>query len=116
MLPLEQWKCACLLTPGLFAICIDNHDASVEQDSTITSPIAASQGTNPRHQLPLSACKQIERYLLVPLLKEPKLEDFHPLVRSVPTRIANKQIVCLRDLEKILLWLAPVSALKASLT
>ncbi|EPS27047.1 Cys2-His2 zinc finger transcription factor AceA [Penicillium oxalicum 114-2] len=85
----------------------DNHDASVEQDSTITSPIAASQGTNPRHQLPLSACKQIERYLLVPLLKEPKLEDFHPLVRSVPTRIANKQIVCLRDLEKILLWLAP---------
>jgi hypothetical protein len=36
------------------------------------------------------------------------LKPFHPLVRSVPQRIINKQIVCLRDLEKTLLWLAPV--------
>jgi hypothetical protein len=36
------------------------------------------------------------------------LKPFHPLVRSIPQRIINKQIVCLRDLEKTLLWLAPV--------
>jgi hypothetical protein len=47
--------------------------------------------------------------VLVPILKEPRLKPFHALVRSVPQRIVNKQIVCLRDLEKTLLWLAPVS-------
>lgn len=49
--------------------------------------------------------------MLLPILKEPKLKPFHPLVKSIPARIVNKQIVCLRDLEKTLLWLAPVSQL-----
>lgn len=72
------------------------------------------QGTTPRRQLSYSACKQIERFVLVPILKEAKLKPFHPLVRTIPSRIVNKQIVCLRDLEKILLWLAPVSPLVSS--
>ncbi|EAW09391.1 putative C2H2 transcription factor (Ace1) [Aspergillus clavatus NRRL 1] len=76
--------------------------------SAITSSISA---INPKqiakYQLGARACKQIEKNLLVPILGEEKLKAFHPLVRSVPQRIVSKEINCLRDLEKTLLWLAP---------
>ncbi|KOS47446.1 hypothetical protein ACN38_g1586 [Penicillium nordicum] len=82
-----------------------------DNQSAITSSISAfDTGSSPKRQLGPTACKQIERFVLVPILKEPRLKPFHPLVRSVPQRIINKQIVCLRDLEKTLLWLAPNSA------
>jgi hypothetical protein len=84
-------------------------DLHMEQSPITKSASDFLQGTTPRRQLSYVACKKIERYILVPILKEPKLKPFHPLVRSIPTRIVNKQVVCLRDLEKILLWLAPVS-------
>lgn len=77
-------------------------------ESAITGPTPSIKEAS-RPQLGLAACKQIERFILVPILKEPKLKPFHPLVQSVPARIVNKQITCLRDLEKTLLWLAPVS-------
>lgn len=57
----------------------------------------------------LAACKQIERLVLAPILREERLKPFHPLVHSVPQRIAGREIGCLRDLEKTLLWLTPVS-------
>ncbi|KAJ5306441.1 hypothetical protein PENANT_c017G05447 [Penicillium antarcticum] len=82
-----------------------------DKQSAITKSIAAfDSGSSSKRQLGPAACKQIERYVLVPILKEPRLKPFHPLVRSIPQRIVNKQIVCLRDLEKTLLWLAPKSA------
>ncbi|KAJ6157489.1 hypothetical protein N7470_005081 [Penicillium chermesinum] len=65
------------------------------------------ENAGPRRQLDIAACKQIERHIIVPILNEEKLKPFHPLVRTVPRRIVKKQIVCLRDLEKTLLWLAP---------
>lgn len=74
--------------------------------NAVTCTLAA---TFDKRQLGLNACKQIEKFILVPILKESRLKPFHPLVQSVPQRIVNKQIVCLRDLEKTLLWLAPVS-------
>lgn len=91
-------------------------DVTVNEDihnkSAITTPADAFEaGSTPKRQLGLAACKQIEKFVLVPILKEPKLKPFHALVRSVPSRIVKKQIVCLRDLEKTLLWLAPVSLL-----
>lgn len=86
------------------------NDGIHDNQSAITSSISAfDTGSSPKRQLGPAACKQIERFVLVPILKEPRLKPFHPLVRSVPQRIINKQIVCLRDLEKTLLWLAPVS-------
>jgi hypothetical protein len=88
-----------------------NNEVHLGQSAITTASTNFDQGSSPRRQLSYSACKQIERFILVPILKEPKLKPFHPLVRSIPTRIVNKQIVCLRDLEKILLWLAPVSLL-----
>ncbi|KXG45860.1 Zinc finger, C2H2 [Penicillium griseofulvum] len=87
------------------------NDGIHDKQSAITSSISAfDTGSSPKRQLGRAACKQIERFVLVPILKEPRLKPFHPLVRSVPQRIINKQIVCLRDLEKTLLWLAPNSA------
>ncbi|KAL1961799.1 hypothetical protein VTN77DRAFT_1049 [Rasamsonia byssochlamydoides] len=73
--------------------------------SAITHSISSVDTT--RRQLPLAACKQIERFILAPILREEKLKPFHPLIRSVPQRIVDKEITCLRDLEKTLLWLAP---------
>ncbi|KGO69953.1 Zinc finger, C2H2 [Penicillium italicum] len=85
------------------------NDGIHDNQSAITSSISAFDiGSSPKRQLGPAACKQIERFVLVPILKEPRLKPFHALVRSVPQRIINKQIVCLRDLEKTLLWLAPV--------
>ncbi|KAJ5886912.1 uncharacterized protein N7473_009586 [Penicillium subrubescens] len=83
------------------------NDSHLGKSAITTAASDFDQGTTPRRQLSYSACKQIERYVLVPILKEAKLKPFHPLVRTIPSRIVNKQIVCLRDLEKILLWLAP---------
>ncbi|KAI2763036.1 hypothetical protein DTO006G1_2175 [Penicillium roqueforti] len=87
------------------------NDGIHDNQSAITSSISAFDiGSSPKRQLGPAACKQIERFVLVPILKEPRLKPFHALARSVPQRIINKQIVCLRDIEKTLLWLAPNSA------
>lgn len=83
----------------------DIHDKS----AITTQADAFDAGSTPKRQLGLAACKQIEKFVLVPILKEQKLKPFHALTRSIPSRIVKKQIVCLRDLEKTLLWLAPVS-------
>ena len=55
------------------------------------------------------AGEQIHKHIVQPILKEPALSDFHELIKSVPTRIGDKEIKNLRDLEKTLIFLAPVS-------
>lgn len=62
-----------------------------------------------QHALSEYACEQIQRHIIVPITKEPTLKAFHQLVKSIPYRVGQKQITCLRDLEKVILWLAPVS-------
>ena len=62
-----------------------------------------------QHLLSKDACRHIQKYIILPIIREEKLKDFHPLVTGIPYRIARKEITCLRDLEKVLLWLAPVS-------
>lgn len=80
--------------------------------SAITSSIQTIEPENaPKRKLGPVACKQIERFVLVPLLKEERLKTFHPLVRSIPHRIAGREIGCLRDLEKAFLGLTRVSGL-----
>jgi hypothetical protein len=58
------------------------------------------------------ATNRIYEHTLKPILAKPALKDFHPLVLDCPRRIQEKEIVCLRDLEKTLLLMAPVSELK----
>lgn len=55
------------------------------------------------------AVEQIHKFIIKPILREPSLADFHPLLRDVPRRIGDKEIINLRDLEKTLIFLAPVS-------
>ena len=55
------------------------------------------------------AADQIHRYIIRPILREDSLAEFHDLIQSVPSRIGNKEIKNLRDLEKTLIFLAPVS-------
>ena len=70
----------------------------------------ASSGTDAQHDsLSVHATAQIQKLILSPILRRPFLRDFHPLLRDVPRRIHTKDILCLRDLEKTLLLLAPVS-------
>lgn len=61
------------------------------------------------HALSEYACRQIQKYIILPIVRENTLKDFHPLVLGIPYRVGRKEITCLRDLEKVLLWLAPVS-------
>ncbi|PPJ60250.1 hypothetical protein CBER1_01302 [Cercospora berteroae] len=53
------------------------------------------------------AGEQIHKHIVQPILKESALSDFHELIKSVPTRIGDKEIKNLRDLEKTLIFLAP---------
>lgn len=62
------------------------------------------------HVLSDYAAKVIKLHIIDPILKEEDLEAFHPLVKGIPHRIGSEQITCLRDLEKTLIFLAPVSA------
>ncbi len=55
------------------------------------------------------ATKQIQKHIINPILREKFLKDFHPFVHGLPRRICQKEITCLRDLEKTLIFLAPVS-------
>ncbi|OAL55675.1 hypothetical protein IQ07DRAFT_498217 [Pyrenochaeta sp. DS3sAY3a] len=61
-----------------------------------------------KHTLGEYACKQIHDTIIKPILAEEALKDFHPLIKDVPRRIGEKNICNLRDLEKTLIFLAPL--------
>lgn len=94
---------------------LDNYKNSIpalinEIQSGINGTTAPAVGqTGARHALSAYACRQIQKYIIIPILREKTLKDFHPLVTGIPLRVGRKEITCLRDLEKVLLWLAPVS-------
>ena len=79
--------------------------------SAITHSISAfkSSLSEKEHRMSETAAQQIQHLVLDPILKEERLKPFHSLVQNVPHQIAAKEIKCLRDVEKTLLWLAPVS-------
>ncbi|RDL38541.1 putative Zinc finger transcription factor ace1 [Venustampulla echinocandica] len=60
-------------------------------------------------RLSARASNRIREHVLRPLLAKSSLKDFHPIVKDCPRRIHSKEIVCLRDLEKTLIFMAPVS-------
>lgn len=61
------------------------------------------------HGISSDGMRHIEDGILQPLSSQQSLKDFHPLIRDVVHQINMKQILCLRDLEKALVYLAPVS-------
>lgn len=89
-------------------------DGGKTESKTVTaSAITRSAASNVQGTPALSAraTNRIREHILRPLLANPALKDFHPIVRDCPRRIHEKEIVCLRDLEKTLVFMAPVSSL-----
>jgi len=86
--------------------------------STVSSSVTSSYTAvtksvlaidNGGHFLSDKAQRHIRRNIIEPILKEESLKDFHPLIQDIPRRIGAKSITTLRDLEKTLTFLAPVS-------
>jgi hypothetical protein len=83
---------------------------SIVAASAITRSAAADSSTiQSLPRLSARASNRIHEHILKPLLAKPSLKDFHPIVKDCPRRIHGKEIVCLRDLEKTLIFMAPVS-------
>lgn len=81
---------------------------SCKPSSSKQSMSAISAATEERG-LSEYAKEQIHRHIIQPILREASLKEFHQLVKDVPHRIGSKEIKSLRDLEKILIFCAPVS-------
>jgi hypothetical protein len=77
--------------------------------SAITRSAAANSTIENLPRLSSRASNRIQEHVLRPLLAKSSLKDFHPIVKDCPRRIHGKEIVCLRDLEKTLIFMAPVS-------
>ena len=63
-------------------------------------------------RLSARASNRIHEHILKPLLAKSSLKDFHPIVKDCPRRIHGKEIVCLRNHEKTLIFVAPVSEIR----
>ena len=90
----------------------DKNAADAVKGSAITRSAASSAETLPG--LSDRATKRIIEHTLKPLLAKQSLKDFHPVVLACPRKIQSKEILCLRDLEKTLLLIAPVSELRVN--
>jgi hypothetical protein len=87
--------------------------AGLQPASAITRSVAASAAALPG--LREKAVNRIKEHVLGPLLEKPTLKPFKGIVVDVPRRIRDKEILCLRDLEKTLLFMAPEKAKTAAL-
>ncbi|KAI1166921.1 hypothetical protein F5B18DRAFT_659551 [Nemania serpens] len=74
--------------------------------STITRSVNTS-GAECLPRLSSRAVNRIHEHTLRPLLAKPELKAFHSILLDCPRRIQENQIICLRDLEKTLLFMAP---------
>ncbi|KAI4647841.1 hypothetical protein J4E93_004252 [Alternaria ventricosa] len=84
--------------------------------SAVTRSFSSLTFSEEDHVLGEHTCKQIHDYIIKPILAEESLKDFHSLVKDVPRRIGEKNIRNLRDLEKTLVFLAPVSGITRCLS
>ncbi|KAK8254747.1 hypothetical protein HDK77DRAFT_369444 [Phyllosticta capitalensis] len=84
--------------------------SSATTRSAITQSYSGLSGSATKVRgLSKSAYGIIQTRIIRPILREPSLREFHPLIKDVPSRIGSKDITNLRDLEKTLIFLAPVS-------
>jgi hypothetical protein len=99
---------------------LEDKSASVSTTKTQSSAFAVTRTaiTSAADALPSLSQKAIHRiieHVVRPLLEDSNLKDFHPIVNDVPRRIREKEIICLRDLEKTLLLPAPEKSKTADL-
>lgn len=79
--------------------------------SAITRSAAAASTMEKLPSLSPRAVNRIHEHILRPLRAKPTLKEFEPIVLEIPRKIRSKEIICLRDLEKTLIFMAPVSQL-----
>jgi hypothetical protein len=93
----------------------EERSSKIGSASAITRSAAAHPSTlESLPRLSERATNRITEFIIRPILAKPSLKDFHPVVQSIPSQIHKKEIVCLRDLEKTLIFRAPVSDLDSS--
>ncbi|CAK7235728.1 hypothetical protein SBRCBS47491_009394 [Sporothrix bragantina] len=86
--------------------------APVQAKAVTRSAAAASANTEKPAGLSARATNRIYEHTVKPLLAKPAYKAFHPILLECTTKINKRDIVCLRDLEKTILFLAPVSDLR----
>lgn len=86
----------------------EKKEATSSAATAITRSAQASK-TEDIPRLSTRAVNRIHEHTLGPLLAKQSLKEFRPIVLDCPRRIQENQIVCLRDLEKTLIFMAPVS-------
>jgi hypothetical protein len=111
----ESGKCATtseafLQIPYLSCASPANSSSDTRDPTPTSESMSAISAATEERGLSEYAKEQIHRYIIQPILREPSLKEFHQLVKDVPHRIGNKEIKNLRDLEKTLIFCAPVSS------
>ncbi|KAK1765191.1 hypothetical protein QBC33DRAFT_561013 [Phialemonium atrogriseum] len=88
-----------------------NHESDSGLGSSFVSSNKASAITRfvveNSPSLSIRAINKIREHILQPLLAEPSLKDFEPILADIPSRIQEKEVICLRDLERSLILRAP---------
>ncbi|ODA83958.1 hypothetical protein RJ55_02475 [Drechmeria coniospora] len=90
--------------------CCPSADAGKAGMSSSSQTLTGSSADAAKANLPLLGSKayyRIYHRILGPLLAEPAFKPFKPLLVVVPRQIRDKEIICIRDLEKTLLFRAP---------
>ncbi|KAJ8061662.1 hypothetical protein OCU04_009463 [Sclerotinia nivalis] len=87
----------------------DNASKSTKPSTITRSAAAPSTIIKSFPRLSARTTARIQQHILKPLLAKKSFRDLHPLVEDCPRRIHQKEIVSLRDLEKTLIFTAPVS-------
>ncbi|KAF2088301.1 hypothetical protein K490DRAFT_73249 [Saccharata proteae CBS 121410] len=84
--------------------------SSASAHSAVTKSYSHLSSNGAARAMSKEAIDHIKNRIVKPILREPSLKEFHPLINQVPHRIGSKDINNLRDLEKTLIFLAPVSS------
>lgn len=110
----ESGKCATTGEASLHTHYFISSPTDLDPDSltptaTSTPSMSTISAVTEERGISKYAKEQINLHIIQPILREPSLKEFHQLLKDVPHRIGNKEIKNLRDLEKTLIFCAPVS-------
>ncbi|KAH8894716.1 hypothetical protein GQ53DRAFT_762769 [Thozetella sp. PMI_491] len=86
---------------------ITSKEKTTARSSAITRSGSARSVIDNLAPLSVRATNRIYEHVLKPLLSKPAFKNFYPLIFKCLRKIQEMEIVCLRDVEKALLLLAP---------
>ena len=87
----------------------DLHEAQIASKRSVYQSVKPQDPPHIDLKLSTEAEQKIKKFIIDPILAEDRLKDYHGLIKDIPQRIGDRAITCLRDLEKTLIYLAPVS-------